>query len=116
MMNSILGSIKKNLGLREEDTSFDDDIVMHINSVLGILNQMGVGSKEIFQITGPDETWTDFLNDNFKIPYIKSYVEKKVKTLFDPPTSSTVAQALSESIKELEYRLYSEENYHKDKE
>ena len=116
MMNSILGSVKKNIGLREEDTSFDDDIIMHINSVFGILNQMGVGPEEPFQINGPDETWTDFLDNNFKIPYVKSYVEKKVKLIFDPPLSSAVVQALNETIKELEWRLYSEENYHKNKE
>lgn len=116
MMNSILGSVKKNIGLREEDTSFDEDIVMHINSVFGILNQMGVGPEEPFQITGPDEEWSDFLDNNFKIPYVKSYVEKKVKLIFDPPLSTAVAQAINETIKELEWRLYSEENYHKDKE
>ena len=116
MMDSILGSVKKNIGLREEDTSFDEDIVMHINSVFGILNQMGVGPEEPFQITGPDEEWSDFLDNNFKIPYVKSYVEKKVKLIFDPPLSTAVAQAINETIKELEWRLYSEENYHKDKE
>lgn len=116
MMNSILGSVKKNIGLREEDTSFDEDIVLHINSVFGILNQMGVGPKEPFQISGPYEVWSDFLEDNNKIPFVKSYIEKKVKLMFDPPLSSAVAQAMNEIVKELEWRLYSEENYHKNKE
>lgn len=113
IMESVLGSIKKNLGLHEEDTSFDEDIVMHINTVFAILFQMGVGPKDTpFQITGNNETWGDFLNDNFKIVMVKSYVEKKVKLLFDPPVSNAVLESLKLLIAELEWRLYSEENYH----
>ena len=112
-MESILNSIKKNLGLHEDDTSFDPDLIMHINSVFGILNQMGVGPKVPFNITSSSEQWDDFLNDNVNIIYVKSYVEKKVKLLFDPPLSSAVVESLNNIIKELEWRLYSEENYHK---
>ncbi len=112
-MQSILGSIKKNLGLREEDTSFDEDIIMHINSVFAILFQMGVGPKDKpFQITGPNEVWNDFLNDNYKIVMVKSYVEKKVKLLFDPPVSNPVTESIKMLLNELEWRLYSEENFH----
>ena len=40
-MDSILTSVKKLLGLTEEYTAFDADLIMHINSVLMILRQMG---------------------------------------------------------------------------
>ena len=115
-MESILASIKKNLGLHEIDTSFDSDLIMHINSVFAILWQMGVGPSEPFTITGSDEVWNEFLDDNFKINYVRSYVEKKVKLLFDPPLSSAVVESMNNMIKELEWRLYSEENYHKKEE
>lgn len=115
-MESILASIKKNLGIHESDTVFDPDIIMHINSVFGILNQMGVGPDEPFSISGSDEIWDDFLQDNIKISYVRSYMEKKVKLLFDPPLSSAVTESLNNMIKELEWRLYSEENYHNVKE
>lgn len=111
-MESILNSIKKNLGLHEEDTNFDADLIMHINSVFGILHQMGVGPDEPFSIKGTSESWDEFLDDNIKINYVKSYVEKKVKLLFDPPLTGAVMESLNNMIKELEWRLYSEENYH----
>lgn len=111
-MDSILNSIKKNLGLHEEDTNFDADIIMHINSVFGILWQMGVGPSDPFRINDSTETWDDFLEDKIKINYVKSYVEKKVKLLFDPPLSSAVLESMNNLIKELEWRLYSEENIH----
>lgn len=109
-MESILSSIKKLLGIAEEYTHFDPDIIMHINSVLAILNQMGVGNDG-FQITGPNEIWTDFTSDVTKISYVKSFVELKVKLLFDPPLNSAVIQSMNELLKELEWRLYSEKNF-----
>ena len=49
-MDSILDSIKKLLGIQPEYTSFDDDIIMHINSVFVILNQLNIGPPEGFFI------------------------------------------------------------------
>ena len=40
-MDSILTSIKKLLGITEEQTDFDADIIMHINTVFGSLNELG---------------------------------------------------------------------------
>ena len=42
-MDSILTSIKKLLGITEEYEHFDQDIIMHINSVFSVLTQLGVG-------------------------------------------------------------------------
>lgn len=104
-MNSILTSIKKLLGIPEEYEQFDSDLIIHINSVLFILNQMGVTPQ--FTISDASETWNDLLGDEL-IDYeaIKSYVHLKVKLLFDPPQSGAVAEAIKNMISELEYRLY----------
>ena len=50
-MNSILNSVKKLMGLTEEYKQFDEDLIIHINSVFAILYQLGVGSTP-FSITG----------------------------------------------------------------
>ena len=42
-MESILTSIKKLLGIAEEYEHFDADIIMHINSALMVLTQLGIG-------------------------------------------------------------------------
>ena len=42
-MESILTSIKKLLGIAEDYEHFDQDIIMHINTVFAILPQLGVG-------------------------------------------------------------------------
>lgn len=104
-MDSILTSIKKLLGITEEYDTFDNDLIMHINSVFMILNQMGVGPKEGFKITDDSETWEDFISDSLLYEAVKSYVYLKVRLLFDIPTSSAVTESINRQISELEWRL-----------
>ena len=111
-MDSILQSIKKLLGLDENYDAFDDDVMMHINSVLMILTQLGVGPNNGFSITGEEETWENYLGEDIsKLSAVKTYVYLKVKTMFDPTSSSVVNEATKEMLKELEWRLNSEVEY-----
>ena len=104
-MESILTSIKKLLGIAEEYTNFDQDIIIHINSVLAILAQLGVGPEEGFRITGAMEKWNDFISDGVALDDVKSYVYIKVKLLFDPPLSSAVMESTNRLVSELEWRI-----------
>ena len=103
-MESILTSIKKLLGIDEDTEDFDTDIIMHINSVFLILNQLGVGTSDVFSIKDKYSPWEDFIPDgNYKA--VKSYMYLKVKLLFDPPLTSAVMEAMERQIKEYEWRL-----------
>lgn len=104
-MDSILTSIKKLLGIAEEYTQFDVDIIKHINTVFMILTQMGVGPPEGFSITGVYETWDDFLSGSTNLEGVKTYVYMKVQLMFDPPTSSAKLDSANRIISELEWRL-----------
>lgn len=104
-MGSILTSIKKLLGIDEDYTHFDGDIILHINSVFMILSQLGVGPTSGFLITGKDEEWTDFIGDTTKIEAVKTYTYLKVRLLFDPPSNSSTMDAMNRMIDELEWRL-----------
>lgn len=104
-MDSILTSIKKLLGITEEYTHFDADIVMHINSVFTILCQLGVGPESGFSISDASAVWSDFLPDNSNLELVKSYMYQKVRLLFDPPQSSALLDAMKQSISELEWRI-----------
>lgn len=110
-MESILASIKKLLGIAEEYEHFDNDIIMHINSVFTILNQLGVGPAEGFFIEDDSSTWDEFIEDLTKLQAVKSYVFMKVKLLFDPPTSSAVTDSYNRLITEFEWRLNSAVDY-----
>lgn len=104
-MDSILSSIKKLLGIPIEQTNFDNDIIMHINSTFMILNQMGVGPTEGFSITDDYSLWSDFVPEGQYLELVKSYVYMKVKLLFDPPLSSSVLSSMEKLISEFEWRL-----------
>lgn len=104
-MESILTSVKKLLGIDDEYTHFDVDIIMHINSVFAVLTQLGVGPSEGFSITDQYATWDDFFQDTPPMEMVKSYMYMKVRLMFDPPTSSSVLSAMERQISELEWRL-----------
>ena len=104
-MDSILTSVKKIMGISEEDESFDTDLIMHINSVLMILNQLGVGPEDGFSITDKSAVWTDVIGDNKLIEATKTFVGLKVRLIFDPPTSSAMLDSINKTISELEWRI-----------
>lgn len=104
-MDSILTSVKKMLGITEECKDFDPDIIMHINTVLMILTQLGVGPEEGFFIEDDSSYWDDFVKDLTKLEAIKTYVYMKVRLMFDPPTSSSAMEATNRIVDELEWRL-----------
>lgn len=106
-MDSILTSIKKLLGISEDYTQFDNDIIMHINTVFMNLTQLGVGPAEGFSIEDNSTDWTEFIDieNNAQLHAVKTYVYLKVKLLFDPPLSSSVIEATDRQIAELEWRL-----------
>ncbi len=104
-MESILTSIKKLLGIGEEYTHFDADIIMHINSVFSDLTQIGVGAAEGFSISDANMTWRDYIEDDPAIANVKQYIFIKVKLVFDPPTNSSVLAAMERTADKLEWRL-----------
>lgn len=110
--DSILTSIKGSIGIVEEDTSFDAQIIMHINSVFMILNQLGVGPEKCFSISDANSTWSDFISSGGNIQSVKTYMGLKVRLMFDPPTSSSVMDAMNRMISELEWRLNIEGDMH----
>lgn len=104
MNESILFTVKKVLGIDPNFTDFDLDIIMHINSVILILWQLGIGPSEGFTVTGSTETWESFVPNINKLAAVKSYICLKVRHLFDPPVGGAL-DALNNAIAELEWRL-----------
>lgn len=104
---SILSSVKKLIGIPEEDESFDIDIMFNINAASSILFQLGVLSRP-YTVTSKDDTYSDLVpggTDDI-INMIKMYFFYKTRLGFDSSTlTSTVIQVLEKMITEAEYRL-----------
>lgn len=105
MDDSILDSIKKILGMPPDYDAFDTDLVIHINSVFGILAQLGVGPEGGFSISDNTTLWRAYLGDSKDLEMVKSYIALKVRLIFDPPTIGAVMDAMREQIREFEWRL-----------
>jgi hypothetical protein len=116
MEPSILKSTKKILGIAEDYTAFDLDIITHINSAFSTLTQLGVGPTNGFMIEDDTAEWSDFIpdypsdisetpTDDPQYNSVKTYVFLRVRQLFDPPTTSYLITAYDKQIQELEWRL-----------
>jgi len=112
--DSILETIKKQLGIDPSFKNFDPDMILTINAALNTLTQIGVGPDYGFVIHGPDDTWSSYLNDNALLEQVKLYIFLKVKTMFDPPTSSVVMDCYQNMIRALEWRLNVQEDHEKE--
>lgn len=104
-MESILTSVKQFLGIMEECIEFDQEILICINSVFSTLTQIGVPPKEGFVIYDKSTKWSEYILD-YRLNFIKTYMNLSVKMMFDPPTNSSMAQVYNDRIKELEWRIY----------
>lgn len=102
---SIVESIKEALGLAKDYNPFDPELIMHINSVLGDLHQLGVGPEPGFEVTGPDETWNHFLGGDKRLNMVKSYVYLSVRMLWDPPSVGYVLTSIEKKLEKMEWRI-----------
>lgn len=106
MIDGILDTIKKLLGIDEDDDSFDIDIIIIINSITPILGQMGIGPSNGYIVTSKEDKWSDYISDSeINLEGIKNYIFIKTKLIFDPPTNSTTIESFNKVLSELEWRM-----------
>lgn len=104
-MNNVLQTIKKVLGIANEDSSFDQDLILYINSAIGILHQLGVSENLTDIIIDHDTTWTELFGETDDLEIVKTYIGFRVKSMFDPPTNSAAIESLNRIIGEFEWRI-----------
>ena len=100
----VLQDIKKLIGFDADYNAYDQDLIIFTNSVLAVLKQIGVDVRGTLSFEA-GESWEDILGKHADIEMIKEYVYLRVKMVFDPPASATIANAYNETIKELEWRI-----------
>lgn len=105
METSILTSTKKILGIDKDYEVFDLDIITHINLAFSTLNQLGVGPENGFAIEDKTDLWSEYDVPDNQLHMVKTYIFLKVRSLFDPPATSYLIEAVQKQIKEIEWRL-----------
>ncbi|WP_300899392.1 phage head-tail connector protein [Turicimonas muris] len=104
--DSILITIKGMLGIDKECDVYDRDLIIFINGAFSTLYQIGVG-KSPMTIDDEYQEWSSVFSDNSElIDLIKNYTFLKVRTIFDPPASSFVLDAINKQINEYEWRIH----------
>lgn len=106
IINSVLSSVKKLIGIPEDEESFDIDVILNINAASSTLFQLGILERP-YTITSKEDTYDDLIPGASEdvINQIKMYFVYKTRLGFDPPSSATLTEVLKEMIKEAEYRL-----------
>lgn len=105
MEDSILKSTKKTLGLDDEYTPFDLDIITFINSAFSVLHQIGVGPVNGYSITDVTSKWQDLELTDPQVNLVRTYIFLKVRITFDPPQTSYLLDKMQDQIDEFEWRL-----------
>jgi hypothetical protein len=104
-MSSILEDTKKNLGILPEYDVFDGTIIMHINTALSTLTQLGIGPPEGYAIEDNLTEWEAFSGLDLRRTPVRTYVYLKVRMYFDPPGTSYLIAAMEKQMQELEWRM-----------
>lgn len=104
--DSILDTIMKMLGPEGDYEHFGTDIIVHINSAFERLCDLGIGPTSPFHIESNSETWADFLTTT-PMRRVSRYIFLYVKLIFDPPSSSYVADVYQKELDKLEWTLNS---------
>lgn len=96
--SSILQDIRVAVGLSIDTADFDTELIMHINSAIGKLNQNGIGKFLIVQ--GDESTWLDLQDPtqtegNKYFSMIPLFITLSTKLIFDPPPPSSVQYHVS---------------------
>lgn len=103
--DSILTSVKQLLGLAEDNTEFDMNVMMNINGAIATLTQIGVGPSSGFIVTSKDDTYEDWLEDTTLLQNVKLYLYRKTLLGFDTPQQASVIDVLNSMIREDECRF-----------
>lgn len=102
-MSSVLDTVRRIIGGSFLDSHFDQELIIHINTVIAFLDQLGV--KFTTRTITEDTEWQELVPSIDLIEDVKTFISFKVKLIFDPPTGSSAMDALEKVIDECEWRI-----------
>lgn len=113
---SILETVEDYIGVSESYDGLDSEVdgteslvdpilLTNINMAFATLHQLGVGPSNGFTLSSRNTTWDEFMHSCSLRNMAKDYVCLKTKMGYDPPASSSMAEACKQQISELEWRM-----------
>ena len=90
--------------MEDDYTYFDSDLLVHINTAVGILYQLGLEPETPLNVTA-ETKWNELLDGENLLDMAKNYIYLFVKKIFDPPSNSFVVDSYEKTMKEIEWRI-----------
>lgn len=102
-MDKVLDTVRRIIGGSFLDPHFDQELIVHINTVIAFLDQLGL--KITTRVITESTTWEELIPNVDLIEDIKTFISFKVRLIFDPPTGSSAMNALEKVVDECEWRI-----------
>lgn len=109
---SILRTIAGMFQIETDDElmAYQQDLMIHINSAISTLTQIGLGPEDGYEITGTDEKWIELTKGNKLYGMAKQFIYLDVALVFDIPENSFKVQAYKDKRDETLSRIQYEVN------
>ena len=101
-MKTIVEQVKSSLGVPVDNFGFDEELMIHINAAKSTLIQFGVDELDI---DIDDTTVWPVFNSDIVGELSKQYIVLRVRVIFDPIASETIAKQFNEWLGILEARI-----------
>ena len=98
---TVLSDVKQYLGIDPADTTFDVDVMMHIDSALAVLNDLGACGP---LTCTPTLEWSAVYWDP-RLSIVKNVIYLQTKLAFDPPQYSFHVAPFEKLLSEYKYRI-----------
>lgn len=103
LSSNILDDIRKLMG-PDTVSIFDEDLLIHINTFVADLTQVGVGPAEGV-LVDKTTTWNQLISNPMLLTQVRTYVYLKTRLVFDPPQSGYTTTSLKEAADEILWRI-----------
>lgn len=104
--SSILVNIRESVGLMGDNSEFDTDLLIHINSTIATLAQ--IGACDVVIVSDDTTQWRELKNESLvgsnMFMMVPTYVALSTKLIFDPPPPSAV-EIYKQKADEILWRL-----------
>lgn len=104
--NSILDTVKTFVGVDKDETVFDKELILEINSVFLELFQNGIDELKAFGVSDGKEKWSDInITPLIVLLNVQIYICIKVNILFDKSMSSSLVDNYNKIANEALWRI-----------
>ena len=103
---SILDTVKTFVGVDKDETVFDKELILEINSIFLELFQNGIDELKVFSVSDGKEKWSDInITPLIVLLDVQIYICIKINILFDKSMSNSLVDNYNKIANEALWRI-----------